>query len=96
MIFIRRVAAGHNLYHFLDDDRREVRDPYDQTVLTIDSSLNIAIQGERVGELFSRDDMWWLRRSGGDEQCLNVALRDHHWTNLELAEVEAAKILLGL
>lgn len=95
-LFLRTVAQGHALYHFQDDDRREVRDPYDQTVLTFDRRLGCEIQGERVGELFSRGDTWWLRLVDGAEQCLNIAVRDHHWTNLELAEVEAAKILLEL
>ena len=86
------------LLHMNEDDSRIVVS-YDvgdgATLLKFDSSLNILDEGgEHLGRLRSDYNQWHLVKADADIP-LGVPCNDYGWREMVLAEVEAAKLLLG-
>jgi hypothetical protein len=97
--------APHSLQDCTDvDDDRYVfnrAEPQEEPKLwqlRFDSSLNIYNEeGECLGWLRAIDGGWWLTLANQENPDRNLGIRSHghHWVQLMLAEVEAAKVLLA-
>lgn len=96
-------GTGYDQYllcHIYEDDSRAiVRKTDDEVLLRIDSELRVTKDGQQVGRINSVrtefDDEWALKRDGKPDVPLG-AVRNYHWVALELAEIRAAREILGL
>lgn len=88
----------YTLQHVYEDDSRAVIDQDGITVITFDSSLNIAgPSGLNAGRLtVGKDDTWTIVHQDGSVDNLGVRSNSYGWRELVAAEVEAAKIIMGL
>jgi hypothetical protein len=86
-------GARFHLMHDTADDSRTVVDWQSNAVMRFSSSLIItAPSGDRIGDIVSKATHWVLRCGGAEHQL--TELKNFDPEQLELAEVEAAKILL--
>lgn len=99
--FVHNGVRYHIEHNDDDDSRSVVQLPgrCTEVLLKFDSSLNVlAPSGLVVGRLRGfteqRTEDWVLVKQDGSITNLNVPVRDYHWKNILLAEVEAAKVLL--
>lgn len=85
------------LSHDLDDDSRTVYELLDEIpLIRFDSSMRIYDGSkEYIGGFSSMNNMWELTRPSVENVDLKVPVNQYHWKNIENAEIEAAKVLLG-
>lgn len=83
------------LVHNYHDDSRTVEDLEGNALLTFDSSLGVHMDGEQIGRMQSSGSNWaYVPFLPGPVFDTGIAVHDHHWTNLELAEVAVAEYIM--